>query len=442
MSNFFNNVIKVAGSNTIAAFVNVIIGIVITRQLGPEGRGIYASIMVVPAMVLKFTELGMRRSIMYHVGKKTYPENEIIGSLYITVLLSTILGIFVSLFLFWFQNNPDFTIPLIVIAISMVPLQLIRRYIGGYFMGKQKYNTSILIRWIFLVLYLIMTILLMWILKMGLLGALLSVILSNIIASLYGIHLVYRSVSPKFLLKSRVLKSILSFGVMYSAATFVMMLHTKIDILILGKLSTMEQIGFYSLAVAIATNWQIPFEVGGVIISSSANTEEPEIKNENIARLIRVSLILGVVSYIILFAFAPFLVRVLYGREFIESVGMIRALLPGILLLIISNIMASRLAGDGKPFIFMFIAIPGLILNIVLNLIWIPEYEALGAAYATVVSYTYQAVAGTIVYSKMVRMPMHKIFSFSKHDFSFVKSLKKSILERIARIKRQILKSG
>lgn len=439
MKGFFRDIVKISGSNTFATIINLIIGIIVTRALGPEGRGIYAAILVVPLIVINFTELGIRRSIIYHIGKKAFKEHEIVGSLFVTIIFTTVLGVGVSFFLFWFQDNPLFTIPLIVIAISRIPFQLIRRYTGGYFMGKQMYNTSILIRWIFLILYLFITVIFLLILKMGILGALLAILVSNLIISIYAIFLVFKNVPFFVKAKSTVLKSMLKFGFMYSGATFFMMLHSEVDILIMGRLSTMDQVGFYSLAVAIATNWQIPFSVDGVILSKSANSEEIEVKNQNIAKLIRLSILFGILSYVILYFVAPFLVRILYGKEFLPSVLIIRVLLPGVLLLIVSKFMGSRLAGEGKPYIFMFIAIPAVIINIILNFIWIPQYHALGAALSTNVSYTFQSLVGIIVYSKVVKMPIGKIFSYKRSDFDFIPLVKKELLERFNRIgsKRQ-----
>jgi len=431
MSNFFRDIIKVSSSNTLAAFINIIIGIIITRQLGPEGRGIYAAILVIPLMVLKFSELGIRRSIIYHIGKKAYEEHEIVGSLVVTIIITTVLGIGISFFILWLQANPAFTIPMIVLAVSRIPLQLIRRYSGGYFMGKQMFNTSIAIRWIYLLLYLATIILFLLILKMGIVGALVSILVSNLIISIAVLWKIFKEVPLMFKVRREVFKSLLKFGIMYSAATFFMMLHSKIDILILTELSTMEQIGFYSLAVAIATNWQIPFAVGGVIISKSANSEELEVKNENIAKLLRVAVLLGILSYIILYFAAPFLVGLLYGKEFIPSVLLIKVLLPGILFLIITKILGSRLAGEGKPYIFMFIAIPALLINIVLNFIWIPQYQALGAALSTDVSYIFQSLVGVIVYSKVVKMPVVNIFKYRKSDFDFIPVIKQTLSRKL-----------
>jgi O-antigen/teichoic acid export membrane protein len=263
------------------------------------------------------------------------------------------------------------------------------------------------------------------------LGALLAIMVSNLIICIYLILRIQKEIPGSQGIKKPVLKSLLRYGLIYSVSTVFMLLHVRIDILILARMTSMEQLGYYSLAVAIATNWQIPFSVGGVIISKSAGSENLDVKNANIAKLLRVAFLLGLASYLILYFMAPVVVQVLYGIEFMPGVVLIRALLPGILLLILSNILSSRLAGDGKPQIFMYIAIPSLIINIILNFLWIPEFSALGAAYATDVSYAFQALVGIIVYSAIVKMPVKKLFGYKKSDFDFIPVLINSMIKRL-----------
>ena len=91
MNSFFKDIAKISGSNTLATLVSLITGIILTRTLGPEGRGVYAALMVVPAIVLRFAEMGIRRSIIFHVGKDKFEDSDIVVSLIYLVTGATIL---------------------------------------------------------------------------------------------------------------------------------------------------------------------------------------------------------------------------------------------------------------------------------------------------------------------------------------------------------------
>lgn len=430
MSKFTKDIIKVSGSNTSVAIIKVIIGIVLTRLLGPEGRGVYAAIIVVPMIVLSFAELGIRRSTIYHIGKKEFSDQEVVSSLLFTILFSVIIGIVVCVFFFASIDNPAFTIPLIIIAILRIPVRLVRQYASGFFKGKEEFDLSIIIQWLYIITYFFLIVIFLWVLNWGVMGALLAMVLSNIISSVYAVYKLNREVPIEFKYKPVVLKSLLKFGLVYSIAVFIMVLNVKVDIIILGSLSTMEQVGFYSLATSIVTNWQVPFSLGGLIISKSANSEDHEELNHKIARLIRISVIISFVLYLVLYFIAPFLIQLLYGKEFMSSVQMVRILIPGILMLIVVRLMGNRLAGEGRPYIFMFISVPSLILNVGLNYLWIPQYGGIGAAMATLVSYSFLAVFGVFIYSKVVRMPVTEIFHFRKNDLNFLINKLRSIIKK------------
>jgi Na+-driven multidrug efflux pump len=92
-------------------------------------------------------------------------------------------------------------------------------------------------------------------------------------------------------------------------------------------------------------------------------------------------------------------------------------LLPGVLLLTIFKVMNMDLAGKGKPWISMYAMLPALIINIVLNIVLIPNFGANGAAIASTISYSVAALLFLFFYSKTVNVPIKTILHFQKSDF-------------------------
>jgi len=201
-----------------------------------------------------------------------------------------------------------------------------------------------------------------------------------------------------------------------------------VDVLLLQKLSTIDEVGYYSLGVSIAEKlWQLPLAIGVVLMSRTVNTEDQEAINSTTARLVRISFIIGLVASAALFVLSPFVLPAIWGEKFQPSVMVIQYILPGILFISIYRILSSRLAGIGKPQISIYVFLPALIVNVLLNLWWIPIYGAFGAVLATNVSYTLGTIAYIIVYSKIVHIRMLKIFEFQRSDFMFLKEMRKWI---------------
>jgi O-antigen/teichoic acid export membrane protein len=187
-------------------------------------------------------------------------------------------------------------------------------------------------------------------------------------------------------------------------------------------------VGYYSLGVSIAEKlWQLPFAIGIVLMSRTVNTEDQDAINATTARLVRVSFIAGLAASVALFLLSPWLLPAIWGSKFQPSVPIIQYILPGILFISIYRVLSSRLAGIGKPQVSIYVFLPALLINILLNLWWIPLYGAFGAVMATNVSYTLGTLAYIFVYSRIVHMPVLKIFEFQKNDFKFLKEMRKWI---------------
>jgi O-antigen/teichoic acid export membrane protein len=107
---------------------------------------------------------------------------------------------------------------------------------------------------------------------------------------------------------------------------------------------------------------------------------------------------------------------------------MIRGILPGVLVLVVFRILNSRLAGMGKPQVAIYCFIPALIINLILNIIWIPRHGGMGAVWATNASYGTGCFIFLFAYAWKVKMPVTKIFSYRKSDFYFFRNIKKRIL--------------
>jgi Na+-driven multidrug efflux pump len=83
------------------------------------------------------------------------------------------------------------------------------------------------------------------------------------------------------------------------------------------------------------------------------------------------------------------------------------------------------LAGLGKTYLILLIFVPALLINILLNFIWIPEFGGIGAAWATNISYILGASALLIVYARQTNISFMKFFSFERDDLKILQRTKK-----------------
>lgn len=415
------------GSNLAVTFSNLATGVILSRILGAAGYGLYSSIIVVPVIVIGFTQLGIRRSVIYHLGNKATPESDILSAVFLLLLYTSALSIIICGSVFFFSDSLIFD-PLIVgIVLLTIPMLLANVFAGGVFLGKEQILRANIINAGPSLLTLVFSLVFVWILDFSVLGAFAAISLANLIMVYYVYWVSARDYKVRITWKYHegTIKSLVKLGFVNAIAIFIMQLNYRMDVLMLKKLSTLEQTGFYSLAMQIAEQlWHVPYAIELIILSRSANTSDDQFVHKTVASIFRISLIIGLIGGAIIFFISPWIVPFVFGKEFIHSVPMIQVVLPGIFVMIGFRILNSRLTGMGKPQIAIFTFLPALLINFVVNLFLIPVYGGVGAAWATNISYAIGSLAYLFVYSRMTKMPVIEIFRYRRSDFYFFRDIK------------------
>lgn len=421
---FLRDISGVFGSNILALVNAFLIDIILSRQLGPEGRGLYASILVVPLIVVSFALMGIRRSAVYHLGQKVYDENRTVSGVLSLLVISSVLAILISGIALLIMMPKGLTWGMAVVALLSIPVKLILIYSGGIYIGKEEFRRSNLQVWLPQFYNLLGIVLFTILFRWDVTGALFSLFLSNLLVSLASLAYLKRNYTIRIRYDKEVIGSLAKLGIVYALAVVVMQLNYRVDLLLLQKLSTLKEVGYYSLGVAISDKlWQLPSAIGLVVMSRSANTTDEYKLNRDVARLLRLSFLLVLATALVLWLIIPWLLPFLFGSRFAPSVTIVRWMLPGILMFVIVRILTGRFAGKGQPLILIGIFVPALILNIILNFFWIPPFGGVGAAWASNVSYTAGAIALLIVFSVKMHVPFGEIIALKRSDFDFIRTL-------------------
>ncbi len=421
---FFKNIIRVVRTSTFNTIVRAITGILIARVLGPDGRGLLTSLLVVPTMVISLGELGVRRASIIQIGEKKFSHDRIISVLSFFFLFTSIVGIIITAIVYNSYDKDIYAPVLIALALLSIPIRLISKFSNSIIVAHEQFkisniirSTSVILNFLFLIVFIVL-------IQYDVLGALIALVASNFISAMYALRIILKKYPIRISFDLEVIKSLLSLGIVYAVALFLARLNFKIDILILNHLSTIDQVGFYSLGSSFAEKWQAPFAVGAVILSSSANRSDQDAVNSDVARLFRISLFFALIVSSLVYFLAPYLIPFLYKPVFIPSIPVVQFILPAIVTLVLSKILASRIASLKKTYLIIFVHIPALIVNIILNYLFIPEHGAMGAVYATLISYSLSFTLLLFVYWKVTGTTIWQLFAFKVSDFKFRKKTK------------------
>lgn len=419
MKSFISDFLSVGLSKVIIIAFSLSTSIIIARTLGPEKNGIIAALLVYPSLFMTIGSLGIRQSTTYFLGKKIFTEDEIKTAITQIWLFSSIVSVIICFYLINYFSKSGDNLLLVFLAILPIPFSLFNTYNSGIFLGKNQIGMFNKINWIPPFIILSLTVLLVYLLNLDIAGYMMAMIGGPVF--IFVILLFKNDFINSFSIKFdwEIIRKMLGLGLVYAIALLIINLNYKLDIILLDRLSIPYETGIYSKGSAIIQYlWQIPMLLSTIVFARSAVSKNDIAFSLKVAQLLRISFIVILIGSILLFIFSEFIILGMFGEEFLGSISVLNILLPGVLLLTIFKVMNMDLAGKGKPWVALKAMIPALLINIILNVLWIPEFGADGAAMASTISYSLAALLFLFFYSKESGISIKNILFYKRSDFA------------------------
>jgi O-antigen/teichoic acid export membrane protein len=427
MKSFISDVFSIGVSKVLIIAFGLTTSIMVARVLGPEKNGVIAALLVYPSLFMSFGSLGIRQSTAYFLGKNIFTEAQIKTAITQIWLFTTAFCIIVCFVLIRYLSRSGENMWLVILALSPIPFTLFNTYNSGIFLGKNELSVFNKINWIpTLVILVVTSILVLW-LPLGISGYLIALIIGPLFISCILLFKNKFSNAFSFNYNWSIIKNMLSLGLVYALALLIINLNYKIDVILLDNMSSAFETGIYSKGVSITEYlWQIPMLLSTVIFARSAVSKDDRAFSLKVAQLLRLSFVAIGLAGLVLFLLSKFIINLMYGEAYTGSVMVLNNLLPGVLMLTIFKVINMDLAGKGKPWVSLKAMIPALIINVILNIIFIPNYGAVGAAISSSISYTVASVLFIFLYSKEIKIPVLVLIKYRVSDFQpIIQILKK-----------------
>jgi O-antigen/teichoic acid export membrane protein len=359
------------------------------RCLGPEGRGVLATLAVLTGLSLQFGNPGLHTGNVYFVSKQPHRAAGVLGNTLVVSVVAGLLAAVVAIALAalrpgWFPGIPRL---LILLTAVVLPFQFMILLYQNTLLGLNEVAAFNL----FEVGNKILTVALLaaWLLLLGG-GAAGAVVLFAAMAVLFGTaSALYcaRRVPFRPRLDRALFGEMIRYGGRVYVACLLAFLVIRSDMLLVNYFRGTAEAGVYSIAVQIAdTLLLLPVTIGMILMPRIAGlgTERPE---EVTARVLRhtallMTLLVGAAAAVV----AP-VVRLLYGPGFEGAILTTWCLLPGVWALGLNGVLMNHFSARGMPPVTMAAPFAGLVLNVALNLAIIPRFGIAGAAVTSSFAY-------------------------------------------------------
>ncbi len=165
---------------------------------------------------------------------------------------------------------------------------------------------------------------------------------------------------------------------------------TEIDTIMIGYFSTTAEVGTYAVAKQIINKLPhiaMAISMGTMPVYAKMNKENKEELKTKFYSITKTTIAIYAIIALLLFSLSSKLIPFLFGEEYINAILPLQILSVYLFFMGMSIILGSFLdyTGNAKKRAYNISAT--IVLNIVLNIVLVPRYGAIGAALATSVSY-------------------------------------------------------
>ena len=388
-SSFFKNSFLFYVTRITQVSLFLLADVIIARLLGPSGKGVVAMVWLIPSFLSILFDMGIHKANVYFLNAET--SRSVIGnSTFLALvtggLLAALMWIFRPRVAAWFSLS-GYELE-IGIGSLLVPSTMLFSYFTYILLAQKRFLERNLADLIFGCVFPFSAFSLIYIVRMGVLGGILSRVIAVSAGAFMGLWYVFKhtnSVLPS--LDLPLLKRSLIYGIKSQFGVILQFFNYRVGIFFLNHFLQAGSVGIYTVAISIAEFlWLIPTSIGNVLFST--------IKSENEQRSVdftclvcRQTILLVILASLLLVPVSRIIIPLFFGDQFVSAFKPLVVLLPGVILLSIHKVLIFALIGKGFPQYMSHAAAIALIFTLSLNPIFIPLMGIEGAALASSLAY-------------------------------------------------------
>lgn len=412
---FARRVATVFGAKMVVFALALVTTVVVSRLLGPDGKGAYYAVTSLPAMVGAVALFGIPNAINFFSARGASIRRLLYSSLLFAAVISVgVVG------LLWLllpvlettilsavaekvgAGTADQLLRLILLAL---PAIIVSSFVGTILYGRHqvKIYTSIMVGQAIVTLAIL--VLFVGLFRQGVNGAVWSSVTISFLAALAVVVAVWYVSTRNPEGEPASARSLLGYGLRAYPAGITGFFNYRADTFLIQALlvSSATPLGLYSIAVTMAELiFYIPDSVTTIFLPTIAASTAAQ-ADEKLLRVSRLTMLVTVGCSLALVPTAWIAIHVLLPG-FVDCFPAFLVLLPGVVSLSLAKVLTSYIAGRGRPGAISVGATIALALNLAANIYLIPQWGIVGASAASLLSYTALALMMLVVACRLSRL--------------------------------------
>lgn len=386
-----------ASAGVVGALLGLVSFSLLTRSLTVEQYGLLGLVTATVTIFVAFGKFGLQGAMLrFYAQARTQGEqalNELLSNVAGAALLLSLMGFILWLaytyFVVPFINGTPVLFKLFLIGAALVPIQIIHSYISNLLQADERSGlvSSVTVsQKVFRLLCLVAILLSVGLTSERVLLAIVIVEFAFVLILLYSSRAYFSNIRPTIRLAA--LSPLIVYGVPVMIGELTAVLLETGDRYVIQAYLGSEPLGQYAAAVNICMylEWVLILSLQSAIVPHYVKLYEEQgreatLKFLNQAFDIYVSVAMGV--FVVFCIAAPKLVLLLAGEKYSAGLVVIPWFAAGYVLIGVISIAAAGIYIDKRTIVLVKWTVIALVLNIILNIVSIPKYGVIAAAWAT-----------------------------------------------------------
>jgi O-antigen/teichoic acid export membrane protein len=401
---FASSALQTYGSNLAFAVLSFLNVLVVSRALGPSGRGDVVFLTAIAWLSSHVATMGVQEANANMAASEPRLRRALAGNsiVFAALLGAAVVGVLTGLIALFPAIAADSDPQLRWLTFLALPVFILTVYLR--FLVQADYGFGVTnLAWLLGPLANVIVNALLAALGLLSVGSAIGTwIAGQLLGALVLIWHVARRLAGFGRPDLRLARRTIAFGLKSHIGRIMLLGNYRLDQWLLGAISGSRELGLYSVAVAWAEAlWYLPTALAAVQRPDVVRADRRTASSQA-AIAFRVSAAVTVAMAAGMIVLAPVLTVTAFGDEFRGATDDLRILVLGAAGVVALKQLGSALTGQGKPTAASVAIGVAFLSTVVLDIILIPEHGGVGAAVASAVSYLLGGLAIMLIFSKLL----------------------------------------
>ena len=365
--------------------------VLMARSLGPDTFGLISFALALATLFVPVVRLGLDKIAIREIVQSSNSYSTVLGTSFSLMLLMGIVCYLVLLTIVFQLRPDDATARLIILIISSMLFFQAFDVVSFWYDSQVRSKFYIIPRAIGFIIGSAIKIVLLLTnassIKIAMAISFEIFLVATLMLFVYNAE--SRSIS-NWKLDFNKAKSLLSDSWPLILAALSAILYARIDQVMIGYMIDDATVAYYTVAVRMAEFWYfIPTAIIASVTPAliRSNIQSKELYNRRITLLYELLILLAIIAGLFFTFFGNTIITYFFGIDYVDSARVLTIYIWSGIAVVLGGISGQYLVNENYTKISFYRTLIGAIVNIVLNLVLIPEYGSSGAAVASFISF-------------------------------------------------------